>query len=93
MCDCAVLRLFIRWWKLACFYARMLKSSGLPYRDVGEAAAALASEVGSGGSDGMEDMLRELSSLIAGLREWRNSVATSDEKEGGVEIVAAWLEV
>lgn len=38
-------------------------------------------------------MLRELSSLIAGLREWRNSVATSDEKEGDVEIVAAWLEV
>jgi len=41
----------------------------------------------------MEEMLEELSSLIAGLREWRSSVAASDEKEGGADMIAAWLEV
>jgi hypothetical protein len=76
------------------FFTRpILTHSGLSDRDVGEAASALAGQGGGGSSDGMEEMLEELSSLIAGLREWRSSVAASDEKEGGADMIAAWLEV
>lgn len=64
-------------------------------RDVGEAAAALSDEKRGGDSEGMDEMLRELSSLISGLREWRSARASacSDQVDDDGAMIAAWLEV